>query len=110
MRHARANTLERRKQGDIDDITGVLTELEKAIAKEIEDSKAVQTELWPDDQRTQLRRDVDALRARLKRIPEERDKEITAIATRYSGLAHRTFPVAVIFVLPLNFTAGRSGK
>jgi hypothetical protein len=48
----------------------------------------------------QLRRDVDALRARRDRIPEEREKEIGAIESRYSDLAHRTFPVAVTFILP----------
>lgn len=97
------NTLERRKLGDIADISGLLDELTKAIAREIEaSSRMVQTELgfWPENERMQLRRDVDALRARLARIPEEREKEIKAIEDRYSDLAHRTFPVAVTFILP----------
>jgi superfamily II DNA or RNA helicase len=96
------NTLERRKQADIADITSVLDNLEKAITKEIADSKTVQLELWPEDERQQLRRDVEALRARLKRIPDERVQEIAAIENRYSGYQHRTFPVAVIFILPRN--------
>lgn len=97
------NTLERRKLGDITDISGLLDELTKAIGREIEaSSRMVQTELgfWPENERMQLRRDVDALRARLARIPEEREKEIKAIEDRYSGLEHRTFPVAVTFILP----------
>lgn len=99
------NTLERRKLGDIADISGLLDELEKAITREIEaSSRMVQTELglWPENERMQLRRDVDALRARLARIPEEREKEIAVIENRYSDLAHRTFPVAVTFILPLS--------
>ena len=97
------NTLERRKLEDIADIAGLLDELTKAITREIEASSLmVQTELgfWPENERMQLRRDVDALRARLARIPDEREKEIAAIENRYSDLAHRTFPVAVTFILP----------
>lgn len=97
------NTLERRKLGDIADISGLLNELAKALRTEIDASaRMVQTELgfWPENERMQLRRDVDALRARLARIPEERDQEIAAIEKRYSDLAHRTFPVAVTFILP----------
>jgi hypothetical protein len=97
------NTLERRKQGDITDIAGLLDELTKAITREIEaSSRMVQQELgfWPENERMQLRRDVDALRARLSRISEEREMEIAAIQSRYSSLQHRTFPVAVTFILP----------
>lgn len=97
------NTLERRKLGDVADIAGLLDELTKALRTEIEaSSRMVQTELgfWPENERMQLRRDVDALRARLARIPEERGQEIASIERRYSDLAHRTFPVAVTFILP----------
>jgi hypothetical protein len=100
------NSLARRKQADIDDITTVLTDLEKAISREIEDSKAVQLELWQPDERQQLRRDLDALHARLKRIPEERSHEAAAIEQRYANYEHRTFPVAVIFIVPPNFGKG----
>ena len=75
----------------------------RALQIEIEaSSRMVQTELglWPENERMQLRRDVDALRARLARIPEEREQEIASIERRYSDLAHRTFPVAVTFILP----------
>ena len=97
------NTLDRRKLGDIADITGLLTDLERSLNREIEDSshlKQAELDLWPENERTQLRRDVDALRARRDRIPEEREKEIGAIESRYSDLAHRTFPIAVTFILP----------
>ena len=99
------NTLERRKLGDIADIGGLLDELAKALRTEIEaSSKVVQQELgfWPENERMQLRRDVDALRARLARIPDEREQELKSIEHRYSDLAHRTFPVAVTFIMPVN--------
>jgi hypothetical protein len=48
----------------------------------------------------QVHRDTDALRARLARIPAEETEEIAAIEQRYEGFAARTFPVAVIFLLP----------
>jgi hypothetical protein len=99
------NTLERRKLGDVTDIAGLLDELARALKLEIEASaRMVQTELgfWPENERMQLRRDVDALRARLARIPDEREQEIASIERRYSDLSHRTFPVAVTFILPPN--------
>ena len=93
-------TLERRKQSDVKDISDLLAELDKAIQKAISESRSIQLELWSDNEKMALRRDVEALRARRDRIPEERAKEIAAIEGRYSGLAHRTFPVAVTFILP----------
>jgi hypothetical protein len=96
------NTLDRRKQSDIADITGLLDELARSIQHELEESKATQLELalWPENERQQLHRDVAALQARLVRIPEEREQEIAAIERRFCDYAHRTFPVAVIFILP----------
>lgn len=94
------NTLQRRRASDIEDITSLLNELEKTIRKEIDDSGAIQMELWQEDERQQLRKDVDALNARLARIPEEREREIEGIESRYSDFASRTFPVAVVVILP----------
>ena len=37
---------------------------------------------------------------RSARIPEEREQEVASIERGYSDLAHRTFPVAVTFILP----------
>lgn len=100
------NTLSRRKQADIDDITTVLTDLQEAITTELTNSKAVQLELWAEDERQQLRKDLDALAARLKRIPEELKQEISSIEHRYIDYQHRTFPVAVVFIIPQGFGKG----
>jgi superfamily II DNA or RNA helicase len=95
------DTLQTRKQKEIDDIGTVLDELEKAIQSELKKGQQPeQLSLFTEDERTQLRRDIAALEARLARIPNERQMETQAIEARYAKLDDRTFPVAVIFVIP----------
>lgn len=95
------NTLQARKQQEIDDIGTVLDELERAIQSELKKGEQPeQLSLFTEDERTQLRRDIAALEARLARIPDERKMETQAIEVRYAKLDDRTFPVAVIFVVP----------
>jgi hypothetical protein len=96
-----ANTLQARKQKEIENISAVLDELEKAIQIELKKSQQPeQLSFFTEDERTQLRRDIAALGARLARIPEEREQEALAIETRYGNLVDRTFPVAIIFLVP----------
>lgn len=96
-----SSTLDRRRADEESDLSQVLEDLAAMIRRELEESqKAVQLPLWPADQREQLSRDIDALRARLKRIPEERDREIAAIRRRYANPTDMTFPVAVEFLIP----------
>ncbi len=95
------NTLQNRKEKEVRDITTVLDELERSIQTEL--GKAEQPEqlaLFSEDERTQVKRDLDALRARLSRIPDERQQETHAIEYRYADYVERTFPVAVIFLVP----------
>ena len=95
------NTLQTRKQQEIDDIGTVLDELEKAIQSELKKGEQPeQLSLFTEDERTQLSRDIAALDARLTRIPDERKMETEAIEVRYAKLDDRTFPVAVIFIVP----------
>jgi len=95
-------TLARRKHSEIEDLMAVLDDLEKCIERELADAEPrfVQSALWPDDERNQLRRDLEALRARLLRIPDERKSEAAAIEGHYSNPEARTFPVAVVFLVP----------
>ncbi|MDE7529128.1 DISARM system SNF2-like helicase DrmD [Aeromonas salmonicida] len=96
-----ANTLQTRKQKELTDISTVLEELEKTIQAELaKDQQPMQFSLFSEDERTQLKRDNAALEARLARIPVERSQEAQAIETRYAKLDDRTFPVAVIFIVP----------
>lgn len=95
------STLETRKQQEIKNITTVLDELSKAIEIDLKkDTEPQQLALFSEDERLQVRRDSDALKARIARIPAEKEAEIAAIEQRYRGFDDRTFPVAVIFVVP----------
>jgi hypothetical protein len=96
------NTLTRRKESEIGDLMTVLDDLAKSIGKELGDSgpQFVQLTLWPEEERNQLKRDMEALKARLARIPDEKESEATAIESRYADPAARTFPVAVVFLVP----------
>lgn len=95
------STLDGRKRKEIANIQLVLDELEKSIESELKkDTEPEQLSLFTEDERTQLRRDSAALRARLARIPLERKMEIEEIEYRYDSFADRTFPVAVIFLVP----------
>ena len=94
------NTLERRKNQEIEDVTTVLDSLASSIESELNTPKPEQLELWPEEQRNQLRRDIESLRARLNRIPKEREQEIANIEARYAEFSDHTFPVAIIFLIP----------
>jgi superfamily II DNA or RNA helicase len=101
------NTLQSRKQMEQADIGAVLDELEKSIQEELKkDHLPNQFSLFSEDERTQVRRDSAALEARLARIPSERKLEAQAIETRYAKLNDRTFPVAVIFLMPASMLKG----
>ena len=101
------NTLETRKRKEIDNITSVLDELERAIQEELDKQKEPeQIELFTPDERTQLSRDIEALEARLARIPSEKEDERKAIKDRYADFTERTFPVAVVFLVPESLTKG----
>ena len=104
-----ANTLQTRKQKELTDIGTVLEELEKAIQSElVKDQQPMQFSLFSEDERTQIKHDTAALEARLARIPLERVQEAQAIETRYAKLSDRTFPVAVIFLIPESSISGGS--
>ena len=103
------NTLQSRRDQEIKNILLVLDELAKAIEQELKkETEPEQLALFSEDERLQVRRDSDALKARLARIPDEKEQEIEAIEERYDGFAARTFPVAVIFLVPES-NVGRSG-
>ena len=86
----------------------MLDELARSIENELnKEEQPEQLKLFSEDERTQLDRDNKALRARLERIPEEKEQEIKAIDNRYADFAERTFPVAVIFLVPETNRAAR---
>jgi hypothetical protein len=95
------NTLDLRKKQDIENITTVLDELAKGISAELRrEEEPEQLALFSDDERLQIRRDTEALRLRLARIPDEKEQEVHAIEGRFTSYDVRTFPVAVIALVP----------
>ena len=53
-----------------------------------------------DDERVTIKRDFEALKLRLAKIPEEKAHEAKVIAERYMDFNAFTFPAAVVFVVP----------
>lgn len=100
------NTLTRRRDSEIKDLQNILNELEKAIQNELKENSLPKQALLPGfapEERTQIRRDIEALQSRLECIPKEKEMEKTVIEKRYSDLVDRTFPVAVIFLVPESY-------
>lgn len=101
------NTLDGLRRKEIENIRTVLDELERGIREELgKESQPEQLSLFSEDERTQVRRDTEALKARLEKIPVERAREIEIIESRYTGFVDRTFPVAVVFLVPETMVQG----
>jgi polyhydroxyalkanoate synthesis regulator phasin len=99
------NTLRIQCEKETKDISDVLGELEKTIRQELTAEKQPEQLGFSFDdlnesERTQLKRDTQALEARLARIPEERQNEIKAIETRFNEPSEHAFPVAMIVIVP----------
>ncbi|MBN8595640.1 MAG: DISARM system SNF2-like helicase DrmD [Anaerolineae bacterium] len=91
-----------RGKNEAEDVRAVLMELETSIRRELNAPEAVQKFLpgFAPSEREQYERDLNALRARLERIPDEIEHEQQAVMARYSDLQPRLFPVAVMFLIP----------
>jgi len=102
------NTLDRRMKSEIADVRTVLDELEASIRKELkEDGKAIQLDIFSDEELGQIKKDTQALGSRLARIPEEREEEKAVIEKHYANPVDRTFPVAVVFLVPRSQSGGK---
>jgi superfamily II DNA or RNA helicase len=104
------STIEARKRKEIEEMTQLLDDLAKNLEAELRREEPRQLSLFSEDERTQLRRDRLALEARLRRIPEERERERLAIEERHTGLVDHTFPVAVVLIVPTSLANKRSGR
>jgi superfamily II DNA or RNA helicase len=92
--------LQQRADKECRDIEAILTELAQAIEKELAAPGYKQLELFSDNERNQLSRNVEALEARLAEIPAEIEAEQAVIRARYADPQPRLFPVAVSFLVP----------
>jgi hypothetical protein len=79
-----------------------LTELAASIKAALHDNPYEQMSLfdWSGEERTQLDRDVEALRRRLERIPADIEEAREGVRRRYVDPTPRFFPVAVEFLVP----------
>ena len=88
---------------EVNKLTSVLTELQRAIQAELErkDGPQLLLDLGGDEPGKQQReRDLAALRRRLKEIPEEIKSESDHIRSRFASPNARMFPVAVTWLIP----------
>ena len=103
------NTLLRRMENEKKNLESVLSELEQTIRLELKEGELPEQltfEGMGESERNQVRKDLDALKVRLDRIPEEKTQEVAAIEKRYADLTDRTFPVAVVILVPRSQVKG----
>lgn len=100
------NALDRRRGKEVEDMRGILTELERSIRSQLEEPEHMQLELWTSTEKEQLQRNIGALQQRLGRIPAEIENEARVIEARYSSPSDRVFPVAVAFLVPQSMAGG----
>ena len=94
--------LAERSEKEAGDITTILNELRTAIEAQLDDPyyrESFLPGLAPIEQE-QFERNVDALRRRLREIPNEIEKETEAVKARFADPQPRMFPVAVTFLVP----------
>jgi len=92
-----------REKKEAADIEAILTELKKTIEDKLDDPELKQQYLfedWADDERQQLERNMNALRERVRQIPEEIKRETASVRARFANPQPRMFPVAVTFLVP----------
>ncbi|MEI6415059.1 MAG: DISARM system SNF2-like helicase DrmD, partial [Pseudomonadota bacterium] len=94
--------LAERAEKEARDIESILTELKKAIEAELDEPEYIQTSLFDDPERERFERNKDAMRARIREIPDEITRETAAIRSRFAHPQARLFPVAVTFLVPRN--------
>jgi len=95
-------TLSARADKEAKDIESILTELKKSIEAELKDAAYIQPLLagFDDPEQERYERNKDAMRARVKEIPDEIRHETEAIRERFADPQARMFPVAVTFLVP----------
>lgn len=81
-------------------ITAVLEELRAQILAELAEPDGEQLALFDADEREQLERNRDFLRARAEEIPAEIEREVALLHRRFADPEPRVFPVAVEFLVP----------
>ncbi|MEH1014225.1 DISARM system SNF2-like helicase DrmD [Micromonospora sp. CPCC 206060] len=101
--------LTRRCDEEVAAMEAVLAELATAIEHRLDDTPSwEQPSLFTLErpERDQLHADRDALRARLRDIPAQQERETRALRRRYADPTDRCFPAAVTFLVPAALARG----
>ncbi|MGC4761249.1 DISARM system SNF2-like helicase DrmD [Micromonospora sp. DT46] len=98
--------LARRCEEEVTAIGAVLTELETSIRSKLADEPHWEQPTLFTVEREQLHADRDALHARLRDIPAQRERESDALRRRYADPTARWFPAAVTFLVPASLARG----
>jgi len=97
------NTMQRRKEEETKNIETILDDLARSIESELETptpDRQLTFEFFNEMEKEQYKKDMNALRSRLARIPDEKIQEKAIIERHYANMTDRTFPVAVVFLVP----------
>ena len=107
-------SLEELAEKEVNKLRTVMLELQRSIQDELErkDGPQMLLDLGGDETgKQQCQRDMDALRRRVKEIPEEIERESNHIRSRFANPSARLFPVAVTWLIPrkavLEITGGK---
>ena len=100
--------LAEREEKEASDIRAILEELRKTIEEKVNDPELRQLtfEGWAPPEREQLERNMVALRARMREIPAEIEREVASVRRRFADPQPRMFPVAVTFLVPERLAKG----
>jgi superfamily II DNA or RNA helicase len=90
------------KTDEVKRLDQALDQFRRTLERALGGSEAEQLELRLDDleERSQLRRDVDAWRTTLAGLDAQREAEAQQVDHRYSEVRALTFPAAILFVVP----------
>ena len=92
--------LQNRAEKEVGDITAVLTELRQSILRELVEPEVEQLNLFSTPEKEQFERNINSLRLRADRIPQEIELETAAVRSRFQDPTARLFPLAVTFLVP----------
>lgn len=101
---------EERADKEVADMTSVLEELERTIRDQLHETRQLEFEGWSAPEREQFDRNMDSIRARVERIPEEIQREAESIRGRFAGPTPRLFPVSVTYLVPEKIAREAEGR
>jgi len=102
VQESKERELAERADAEAEGIRTVLRDLQRQITADLDAlaaGHALQLELFSAPEREQAERDIDSLRRRLEEIPAEIEREVAAVARRYTDPETHVFPAAVTLLV-----------